>query len=76
MYKTCPQCEKTFKTHSSKQKFCSMECFRAWQRDHASRSDQAKKRRRRDLLRKRIRGQISEEEYERRRDQFREEGLI
>ncbi|MGD1993371.1 MAG: hypothetical protein PVI59_09270 [Anaerolineae bacterium] len=53
-----------------------MECFRAWQRDYASRTDRAKRRRRRNLLRKRTRGKIFEEEYERRRDQSREEGMI
>jgi hypothetical protein len=76
MYKTCPNCEKNFKARASKQKYCSMACYKTWRKAHANRSEEARKKRRVDLLRKRIRGRISEEEYERKRDQLREDGLI
>ena len=44
--------------------------------DNAKRSDKAKKRRRRELLLKQVRGEISQEAFDRQWNEFQKEGLI
>jgi hypothetical protein len=76
MYKTCPNCGTWFKARASKEKFCSMACYRAWRAAQVKDPEKAKRNRRRRLLMRWVREETSWEEYTSKRDQLREEGLI
>jgi len=75
MWKKCPNCGQYFETHDSSKRFCNLACYEEWRARHARRSPAANRARCRRLLMRYIHGDISEEEFERKKRLYKKYGL-